>query len=211
VSAQAEAAPAEAAPAEAAPAEAVPAEAAAPTAAKSVEMTEADEREARGLFQLGSQAYAEARYERALEHFREAYRLSGRHALLYNIGLALANLRRDQEALDAFERYLAAVPNAENEEVVQVRIAMLRKSLEKKEETVAPTPEETARAGSAPPSDYSEGPTDDGAITGKWWFWAGIGGAVVAGVVVGVLVASGGGQTVEGPVLLNDMTRVREL
>lgn len=185
----------------------------------------ADEQEAKGLFELGSEAYGQARYDRALVHFQEAYRLSQRPALLYNIGLTLANLRRDREALEAFEKYLTEVPNAPNRDVVENRVAILRKNIEAEEQKaaaapVAPTPAETARAQSTettPPSEAitygADGPEDrDGAgLTSQWWFWAGIGGAVAAGVVVGVLVASGGGQTLEGPVLLNDMTRVREL
>lgn len=184
----------------------------------------ADEQEAKGLFELGSEAYAQARYERALVHFQEAYRLSQRPALLYNIGLTLANLRRDREALQAFEEYLQKVPEAPNRDVVENRIAILRRDIKAKEKepapVVAPTPAETARAQPVAPEPAieptmygAEGPEDreSGGIASKWWFWAGIGGAVAAGVVVGILVASGGGQTVEGPVLLDDMTRVREL
>ncbi|MCA9616513.1 MAG: hypothetical protein KC586_27335, partial [Myxococcales bacterium] len=42
--------------------------------------------EARDAFQQGSDAYAEARYGEALRLFRRAFELSGRTALLYNIG-----------------------------------------------------------------------------------------------------------------------------
>lgn len=184
-----------------------------------------DEREARGLFDLGSEAYAQARYDRALKYFQEAYALSKRPGLLYNLGLTYSNLRRDREAIDAFERYLAEVPDAENREAVQNRLAILKKNVEPSTSTsgapaahavpaVVPTPEQTARAqvASAPPSPAEEPHADEssGGIHQQWWFWAGIGGAVVAGVLIGV-AASGSDRTVEGPALLDDMTRVREL
>lgn len=181
-----------------------------------------DEREARGLFDLGSEAYAQARYDRALKYFQEAYALSKRPGLLYNLGLTYSNLRRDREAIDAFERYLAEVPDADNREAVQNRLAILKKNVEPSPPSgpvvqavpAVPTPEQTARAqvASAPPSPAEEPRTDgsSGGIHQQWWFWAGIGGAVVAGVLIGV-AASGSDRTVEGPALLDDMTRVREL
>ena len=186
---------------------------------------ESKEREARGLFDLGSEAYADARYEGALKYFQEAYALSQKPGLLYNLGLTYSNLRRDREAIDAFERYLADVPSAQNREAVENRIALLKKNLQpappppsataaKPGTVVAPTPTETARAqmASTPPAPPEEPRSDasSGAVHTKWWFWAGIGGAVVAGVLIGV-AASGTDRTVEGPALLDDMTRVREL
>lgn len=188
-----------------------------------------DEREARGLFDLGSEAYAQARYDRALKYFEEAYALSKRPGLLYNLGLTYSNLRRDREAIDAFERYLAEVPDADNREAVQNRLTILKRNVEpstpapgaaaaQPAPAVVPTPEQTARAqvatnaAGAPPPPAEEPRSDEssGGVHQKWWFWAGIGGAVVAGVLIGV-AASGGGRTVEDPALLDDMTRVREL
>ena len=62
----------------------------APSRAQQQQKLGADEREAKGLFQLGSQAYAEARYDRALVHFQEAYRLAPHPTVQVNIGTALA-------------------------------------------------------------------------------------------------------------------------
>jgi hypothetical protein len=44
-----------------------------------------------------------------------------------------------------------------------------------------------------------------GSLLGKWWFWAGVGAIVVAGVVIGVVLASGGndlGADPSGQILL---------
>jgi Flp pilus assembly protein TadD len=58
---------------------------------------------ARGLFEAGSVAFEEGRFEEALDHSTKAYELSpNRHLLLYNIGSSLDRLRRDKEALQTF-------------------------------------------------------------------------------------------------------------
>jgi tetratricopeptide (TPR) repeat protein len=56
---------------------------------------ESHDEEARALFQAGRRAFADARYEDALDRFRSAYELSHRPELLYNIGHAADRLRRD--------------------------------------------------------------------------------------------------------------------
>jgi tetratricopeptide (TPR) repeat protein len=95
--------------AQAAPAEA--ATAAAPTQAD-------EDREARFLFEAGRTAYDAGRYREALAHFQGAYDLSLRPQLLYNVGQAADRLRQDEVALDAFERYLSALPVADNRPAV---------------------------------------------------------------------------------------------
>ena len=65
----------------------------------------ADE-EARVHFEAGRVAFSRGRYESALASFQEAYELSQRPALLYNIGTTFDRLRRDQEAIEAVERFL---------------------------------------------------------------------------------------------------------
>jgi tetratricopeptide (TPR) repeat protein len=86
------------------------------------------EAEAREAFREGSDAYAEARYGEAMRLFRRAYELSGRAALLYNIGLTADRLRDDAAAVDAFERYLASGEDARRDEVER-RLAASRARL----------------------------------------------------------------------------------
>lgn len=81
--------------------------------------------EARGIFLAGKAAYEDARYEAALGHFREAYELSKRPALLFNIGQAAEKLRRDQEALEAFKAYLDQVPTGEGAREARSRVRIL--------------------------------------------------------------------------------------
>lgn len=89
----------------------------------------ANDQRARELFQKGDVAYAEGRYEEALGAFQEAYDLSGRAQLLFNVSNALERLARYQEAVDALEKYLSS-GKAKDRDVVQKRLANLKKRLE---------------------------------------------------------------------------------
>lgn len=62
---------------------------------------------ARALYQAGEAAFNVGHYESAMELFLEAYSLSNRSALLYNLGHTADRLRRDDDAIRYFERFLA--------------------------------------------------------------------------------------------------------
>lgn len=160
---------------------------------------------ARELFLKGDTAYAEGRYEEALAAFQEAYDLSGRPQLLFNVSNSLERLGRYQEAVDALEKYLAS-GKAKDRDVVQKRLTNLKKRVEEqkaeqdrlaKEEEERQRKEEEERrqreeaegrraagggGGSvAPPPEKPSGPVLP-------WILIGGGGVVAAtGVVFGVL------------------------
>lgn len=81
--------------------------------------------EARALFQRGDTAYTEGRYESALALFEEAYALSQRPALLYNIANALERLGRTADAVTRLEEFEAHA-SPEQQAVVARRIESLR-------------------------------------------------------------------------------------
>jgi tetratricopeptide (TPR) repeat protein len=89
----------------------------------------ATDAEARGLFQAGTAALDDGRSQEAYDYFLRSHELSGRAALLYNMGIAADRSRMDAEALDAFERFLAAEPETERRAEVEGRIATLRATL----------------------------------------------------------------------------------
>ena len=141
---------------------------------------ETNEAEARGLFEAGRSAYSAGRYEAALDYFQRAYALSERPAFLFNMGSAAERLRLDDEALDAYRRYLEAAPEAGNREFVQSRIAFLESHRRPEE----PEPEATPVVA---PEPEPEPPPSGGDVTGEWWFWTLIA-VLVVGAAVGVSV-----------------------
>ncbi len=87
------------------------------------------DKDARVLYERGVVAYEQGNYRDAWDHFRNAYLLSKRPALLYNIGQAADRLRMDHEARDAFRLYLKQNPDAENRREVENRVRALDEQL----------------------------------------------------------------------------------
>lgn len=168
-----------------------------PTPAPAADRTE----EAKGLFTAGRAAFDSGRFNEALDYFQRSYAMSQRPELLYNIGIVHDRLRDDQRALDAFDAYLAAVPDAPNRQAVETRAAAIRNALaarKAQEPAQAPTPAEAAATMQTPTADVSaietdtNPPEDDDSLVKQWWFWTAIGVVVAGGVTAGVLVASSG-------------------
>lgn len=145
----------------------------------------ARDEKARQLFSAGVAAYSEGHYENALENYRLAFELSDRPQLLFNVGIAAERLRRDQEALDAFNEYLERVPDADNRPFVEERIAVLRDAIAAAN---APRPEATAPAAALAP-DTTAATSESGSVLSKWWFWTIVGVAAVA-VTTTVVIAT---------------------
>jgi len=154
--------------------------------------------EAKALFTAGRAAFDAGRFADALRHFEQAYEVSQRPALLYNIGLAHDRLRSDEKALAAFEAYLAALPEAPNRAEVETRAQALRDAIARDSETAAPvpTPAETAAAGQPVAASSATGTPKDSAgkpsILTRWWFWTIVGVVAAGAITTGVLVAGGG-------------------
>lgn len=174
------------------------------------------------LFEAARVAYAAGRFEDSLGYFQRAYEMSNRPVLLYNIGSAADKLRRDAVALDAFRRYLEAMPTAENREEVTSRIQVLEQVVSAEQAhavptvtappvsdtgtaantttTAAGTTDETAHEGDVAASLHLGGTGDDtqrdsgggAGLFGQWWFWT-IVGVVVVGATVGIIAAASSG------------------
>jgi tetratricopeptide (TPR) repeat protein len=85
---------------------------------------------ARELFMAGRAAYEAGRYEEALTQFQRAHSLSGRNELLFNIGQSFDRLRRDADAIEAFERYLQTEPAQDERVAIEARLAILRRHVQ---------------------------------------------------------------------------------
>ena len=113
---------------------------------------------ARITFESAREAFLAGDYETALARFRQAYQLSSRPGLLYNIAQSLDRLRRDEETLQALRDYLAAAPQARNRAEVEARIRVLETNIANN--TPPPPPPDngnsnsnTTRPPPPPPSD----------------------------------------------------------
>lgn len=156
--------------------------------------------EAKALFTAGRAAFDAGRFADALRHFEQAYEMSQRPALLYNIGLAHDRLRSDEKALAAFEAYLAALPEAPNRAEVETRAQALRDAIARDEQAPAPVPTAAETAAAAQSADGSAAVGANGAqkdsgekpsILTRWWFWT-IVGVVAAGAITTAVVVAGG-------------------
>lgn len=134
---------------------------------------------ARLTFEQAREDFVAGRYEQALARFRQAYQLSPRPGLLYNIAQTLDRLRRDEETVAALREYLAAVPDAPNRAEVEARIRVLDEALSRRRVDDPPPP---------PPGGTTPPPSQGLAILHPAIFIS-VGGLALAGG--GVLIWSG--------------------
>jgi tetratricopeptide (TPR) repeat protein len=144
---------------------------------------------ARLLFTTAREAFAAGNYQVALERFQQAYDLSHRSALLYNIGTTLDRMRRDREALAAFDRFLVEDPTSPNRSEVEARAAVLRAAVAEEDRQIAAraAQEEEQRLALEAARREAEERTrreaeDDGGLT-PIVFISVAGGAVATGVI----------------------------
>jgi tetratricopeptide (TPR) repeat protein len=148
------------------------------------------EDEARDHYQAGATAYEAGRFEDAARAFRRAYLLSGRAALLYNVGQAELRLGRDALALEAFEGYLRQSDDSgERRSEVEERVRVLR-SLGVRPATESEVAEAARAAQESSGSPSAPAPSRGGSDFAPW-IVVGVGAAVaVAGAVLLGVAAS---------------------
>lgn len=103
------------------------------------------EARAKELYENGAALYEEGRYEEAILAWEEAYRLSSRPVLLFNIANAYERLGRYDEAIDALSRY-RAFAKAEERESLDRRMQNLERRRDEARAAAAnttPTPTPT--------------------------------------------------------------------
>lgn len=122
---------------------------------------------AQRLFAEGAAAYDAKDYANALEKFEAARRLKPLPAFDYNIARCHDRLGQAEPAIAAYERYLAAAPDAPDAAEVRTRVTVLRARVEPSK------PLASSPAGEAPRRSYTA--------------------PIVVGVVGVALVATGAG------------------
>lgn len=157
---------------------------------------------AREAFESGRNAYDLGRFSEALAAYERSYELSHRPLLLFNIARAAEADGRPARAIEAYEGYLQAVPDADNRAFAEARLSKLRGaapasappvvSPKAAADTLAPAPMSTtavaAEGGSTPPK-REDAPQPARPVWKRAWFW-GVIGAVVAGAVTAGIVVS---------------------
>ncbi|RLB50682.1 MAG: hypothetical protein DRJ42_18375 [Deltaproteobacteria bacterium] len=152
-----------------------------------------DDQAAREFFTSGSNLYSLGRYHDAALQFQQAYDLSERPALLYNIYLAHRDASEHAEAAVALRLYLEATPDADNHAALTVRLENLERGLAEQEASrvsAATAAEEAVRQEQAErerrEAEERALAEDDKNIIP--WIIAASGGAVMAvGVVTGII------------------------
>jgi tetratricopeptide (TPR) repeat protein len=146
-----------------------------------------NEIEGRARFEAGRAAFEAGRFGDALDDFQRAYRLTSKPVLLFNIGAAADRLRNDQVALEAFEGYLAQVPDASNRAEVAGRVRVLkeRSASKKQDETSPPEREPRPSAEPSPPAEARPSAATPPRVStrsakGQWpWVVTSVGGVLV--------------------------------
>lgn len=91
------------------------------------QVSASDQEAAKAHFLAGSSYYDAANYSDAVKEFNEAYRLSKRPDLLYNIALGYERLSDFDNAISTLKRYLVEKVNAPDRNMIESRIKNLEK------------------------------------------------------------------------------------
>lgn len=159
-----------------------------PAAADDDDSDEAARRTARRHFKKGEKLFALGRFEEALVEYEAAFEAYPLPEFLFNIGQCHRNLKRWDEAIFSFKKYLRLKPNAENREAVEKLIAELEEERERERERQG-----RGRQRLQPIPDGKEPQrrtvVRSSPIYARWWFWAGI--ALVGGAVTTYALTQG--------------------
>lgn len=158
--------------------------------------------EARAQFTAGRAAFDAGAWEPALAAFERAHALTGSPELLYNIAVASERLGRLDRAVERYEAYVRALPEASDRAEVDERIRRLREELGARQRARAAAEqaerERAARRTAAARRDRERDDVDRGGVLSKWWFWAAVGTVAAAATVGTVLVL---GDDAPAPIL----------
>jgi len=150
---------------------------------------------ARKYYKAGKQAYAAGEYETAAKEFSAGYLHDPKPAFLINIAQSQRKAGDLEQAAHYYREYLRKAPDSPLAPQVQGLIKEIDEEIERKEIEQQKKPPPTVMVAQPPaPPPPRPGPRP---FYKKWWFWAGVGAVVVAGVGVGVYAGTRGPDYVE--------------
>ena len=123
----------------------------------------ADDTRARELYENGALLYEEGDYENAVVAWKEAYNLSERPLLLFNIANALERIGEWQEAHDYLNRYRAWAP-AEERDTLDRRMKAIERRLEQSRREDAANQDATTTGGD---NELTTTPVGGGAVAAR--------------------------------------------
>jgi tetratricopeptide (TPR) repeat protein len=175
-----------------------------------------DTQAARRHYDRGLKLYDQEHYEEAAREFQTAKEMRPTPAFDYNIGRCYERLERWKDAADAYDRFLAGTPAAEDTAALRTRVAVLRERERKlhggPERAPPPIVTTPPPVVSAPPA-RSERTTVAVTVMARplarpiykrAWFWGAVAGGVVVvalAVGLGVGLSSGGGGDASHPIM----------
>lgn len=140
---------------------------------------------ARQLFELGRQRFEAGDLEQAIDAFQEGYQLDPRPEFLLNLAQSYRALGRRREAIDHFERFIAAAPDHPLRPAAERTLAELRR-----EEAAARAAAAEARPVPLVPVARPAAAPAPAAHRSRFWIWAAAGAAVVLGGAAAVYFAT---------------------
>jgi tetratricopeptide (TPR) repeat protein len=171
---------------------------------------------ARELYQTGRLLFDQGDYEVAAKKFAAGYELVPRPQFLLNIGLCYQKLDQLDKSRTYYQRFLdEAPPNDPDREHATRWMAEVDATMQKRA-AAAPAPPPAppsvaapAAAAPSPPSGASLAlaatpPPKRSWVRRNWWIFP-VGGAVVAGVAVGIYFAARPANPCSGPMLCLDL------
>jgi tetratricopeptide (TPR) repeat protein len=161
--------------------------------------------QAREAFERGRIHYDNGEFAKASLAFEEAYKLSGREGLLYNLYLAYRDANEQEKAAEALRQYLARVEVIENRAQLEARLKALDEGIAQRkaaEAAEAAERERTAAAAAAPVAAASQAPGQaEPAAPGRWWLVPvtvmGAGGALMLGSIATGVMANNKAKELE--------------
>ncbi|MDB4971534.1 MAG: hypothetical protein JWN44_7223 [Myxococcales bacterium] len=159
-----------------------------------------DKGAARAAFERGTRHYNLAEYGKALDEFREAYRIYPEPSFLYNIAQCYRQVGDKPNAIRFYRTYLRETPNAPNRDEVNRLIATLERAVAEEQmakasqPTPSPLPATAAVTQPARADLVATAPTtqERKPLVKRGWFWgAVVGGVAAIGLAVGLGIGLG--------------------
>jgi tetratricopeptide (TPR) repeat protein len=148
---------------------------------------------ARAQFERAQRAYDLGRFETAIIHYGRAYEAMPLAAFLFNIAQCHRLLGEYAQAAFFYRRYLDLAGNPSNAPLTRELLSEMEQRQSERERHERETAARASAALAMNPDGAEAEP-----LYKRWWFWAAVGGAVVAGMTAVTIANSQPSQTTLG-------------